>query len=300
MPAGVTYLSLANRTFYEVQMDWDDKCGGGIYWARNKLEGNGYKSSITNIQQMFLGAWLSILTNNPTYNQIGARIYSWLRESGLISSAFEVFDGVRTENTCLYVISEYSYKAGMLLGALSWMYRGTLQYSYLEDASQVFQTIKTNFVSRGVIKDPCEPKCFLNQVSPKGILARGLGYYYEHASENDKSQTKQLLADSVRAMMTVCDDDWNCGNNWASGQLPAQKSVHDQMNALELMIAYYKTLGVQPKSRLKSPTDGTGVSRGNGGVPSDFPTASSGKRGMPSIFILFWFFVLFLYIINLV
>ena len=36
MQNGLKYLDLAKNTFDQVFSQWDDQCGGGVYWARNR------------------------------------------------------------------------------------------------------------------------------------------------------------------------------------------------------------------------------------------------------------------------
>jgi mannan endo-1,6-alpha-mannosidase len=50
MPNKITYLKSAQITYDQVWQQWDTKCGGGIYWVRDRKRDSkkGYKSSITN------------------------------------------------------------------------------------------------------------------------------------------------------------------------------------------------------------------------------------------------------------
>ncbi|KAJ3077218.1 hydrolase 76 protein [Podochytrium sp. JEL0797] len=91
--------SLSMTTFNQVWLDWDDACGGGIYWSRdrNPSSSNPYlKSTITNVQMMDLAARLG---ETEKFNQI----WSWLKSSGLVvdngNGGYIIYDNIMT-NGC--------------------------------------------------------------------------------------------------------------------------------------------------------------------------------------------------------
>ena len=239
---GLSMKQVTINTFNQVWKTWDDKCGGGLYWIRNQRKGAGYKSTITNVQQMLIGAQLTAITGDKSYVQKSDQILKWLKSSGLYVSG-KIYDGVNSEENCKLTKVLYSYNPGVILSALSWMYKVTNDKSYIKDMQETLDTTIYHFTNKSIVFDRCEPNCPLNAASYKGAFARGLGFMYELSpDEGQRNTAKNLLTTSVKAMLDVCDDQWNCGNNWASKQ-KAGKSVHDQMNAIELMTAFYKTFG---------------------------------------------------------
>ena len=159
------------------------------------------------------------------------------------------------------------------------MYKTTNQPSYLSESSSLLTASLAAFAPNSILTDSCEPNCALNSVSFKGAFARGLGYLYEMTSDQAaKTQIKNVLSRSITAMLNSCDQSWNCGINWASSTPnPGGKSVHDQMVAMELMTAYYKTFGISMKSGLTPPA-GAAPAGSNGGVGS-IPKGDA--QGMP-------------------
>ncbi|KAJ3302831.1 hydrolase 76 protein [Kappamyces sp. JEL0829] len=269
VPGGQTFSYICKETFNEVFEYWDTKCGGGLYWSRNPAINPGYKSTITNAEAMLVGAQLAIATGNQTYNQRTADTYAWLKSSGIITADWQVNDGIQSANACTLTTFHVSYEPGMLIGALAWMYKATGQTSYLSDATALLTATLKEYASSGILTDPCEPsECPLNSVSPKGELIRGMSYLWEFASDPTvRSTIKTVLQQSVSAMIKTCDSDWNCGNNWASG-VPntGGKSVHDQMNAVQLLTGYYKTFGNPLKGNLTTPTGSSNGTTGSGNV----------------------------------
>lgn len=114
-PSGVTYLQIASITFNEIWQQWDAHCGGGIYWSRDrKGEKKGYKSAITNAQQIQLGARLYLLTKNETYLKNAKLVYDWFKFSGIRGENGEVYDGIDADNGCKLSMDHNSYIYGIL------------------------------------------------------------------------------------------------------------------------------------------------------------------------------------------
>lgn len=101
MPSGITYLKTAQITYDQVWSQWDSKCGGGIYWSRDRTGAKqGYKSAITNAQHILLGSRLYILTKNETYLRNAANVANWMKSSGLITTNSDVLDGIDASQGC--------------------------------------------------------------------------------------------------------------------------------------------------------------------------------------------------------
>jgi mannan endo-1,6-alpha-mannosidase len=299
MPGGVSYLQLTDRTYKDVIADQDDVCGkGGVYWIRalqrtgKSDSGNylSYKSSITNAQAIAHGARLGILTGDKKYFAEAEKIVTWFQTSGVMSSEKKVYDGVRLSEdgsgTCTTHPEELSYKAGTLAGALAWLYEGTKDQKYLTLAHEILDRFEITFTKDGIVSDPCErevgkdERCERDRVTPKGTAIRGLGYLYEFTNDEAvRDRIKLLLKNSVQAMMTTCDEKWNCLNDWAPGSPNPQEptNVHFAMNSMELMTAYLKTFNTGPVGKgevLAAPT--TSGADDDGPIPefSNAKTAS--------------------------
>ncbi|KAI8901455.1 glycoside hydrolase [Globomyces pollinis-pini] len=242
MPSGVSFLSLAQTTYDQVWGDWDSSCGGGIWWSRNR-EGKDryYKSTISQSQQIYLGARLLALQGDKGFSSQTAQIYNYLVATGLITSDKRILDGINSDTTCRVNQNLYSYQNGMLIGALAWLGKVTSSSAYINEANNLARAALATYAPNNVITDTCEPNCSQNTVAFKGILIRGLGYLYEFTNDLAvKGLIKKALTDSVAAMLSTCDNNYSCGNIW-SGQPNLPSNVHDQLNALELITAYGKT-----------------------------------------------------------
>jgi len=276
MPGGVSYVQLSNKTFAQVQAQNDPTCQGGIWWSRDRANPRfkNYKSTITQCQQMVLGARLAIITGNPQFANDVAQLNDWMKRAGIITSDFRVNDGVDAGQNCGVNVNQLSYKSGFCSGGLAWLYQATRNQAFIDDANRIFTTATRTFAPNDVITDQCETgdRCPQNQVSPKGTMVRGWGYLHEFTNSPEiRSRLKTILRTSVQAMLATCDNNYNCGNNW-SGRTFTSSNVHFQMNSLELITSYLKTF-----------TDGP-VGRQYNGAPNQAPPSQQAPPPKGSAF----------------
>jgi mannan endo-1,6-alpha-mannosidase len=100
-PDTPSWLSLAQAVFNRQAQRWDpDHCNGGLRWQFNWLN-NGWmeKNIISNGCFFQLAARLARYTGNDTYAQWANKAYDWMAASPLITTQFEVFDGMTFNET---------------------------------------------------------------------------------------------------------------------------------------------------------------------------------------------------------
>ncbi|KAJ3310962.1 hydrolase 76 protein [Boothiomyces sp. JEL0838] len=252
MPGGVTFLNLTTTTFNQVYSFWDNSCSGGIMWARDKSSSKyGYKSTITNAQEMMFGARLYQITKDAKYLSISKQLLAWLKVR-LIQSDYTIYDGINKNLNCGMVAKQHSYLNGMVLSGLVHLASATGDQSYMGEAEAVYRKAISYFSRNGVIADECEPNCEYGHVSFKGIFIRGIGDLYMYSTNAQiKSEIKSMLANTIKGMLNTCDSQLNCGNLWYTNK--KETSVHYQLNALELITAYAKTFGMKGE-KMAAPT----------------------------------------------
>ncbi|KAI9329471.1 glycosyl hydrolase family 76-domain-containing protein [Obelidium mucronatum] len=219
-----TYLSVTNTTFHQIWMDWDTKtCGGGIYWSRIRTGSNAdLKSTITNVQELELGARLFALTGNADYKAKFDIIYAWLKSTGIIDSNYLVHDGVR-DGGCTVSKEIYSYHTGELMAALAVMYQATKTQTYLDEAHKVFAAVRTYFVTASTNVLDIEPSCAagVNCKSPTGYywaIYKGFANLYVATTDNAiKSSIAKIVQSSALVNFKGCDSNWYCIRNLPVG-----------------------------------------------------------------------------------
>ncbi|KAJ3126234.1 hydrolase 76 protein [Physocladia obscura] len=267
-----TYFSVANNTFWEMYIDWDDVCGGGIYWSRDRttvVENDAYyKSSISNAQFIDLGARLYAITNDANIKTLVDTTYQWMLSSGLVSSStFTVLDGLYAEgSSCTLSTAEWSYHSGELVSGLSEMYKNTGDTTYLTAAHNHFNHIQSYFTENNVLYDPNLTSA---NKDPSGYLwavYKGLAILHSVTTDSTvKSDIETIMYASATANFQKCNSEWYCIRNLAVGTTATMSNgtnPRDQfetvaiLNALSVM-AGASTSGLTQNTTTATNTDET-------------------------------------------
>ncbi|KAI8617399.1 glycosyl hydrolase family 76-domain-containing protein [Chytriomyces sp. MP71] len=222
-----TYFELANVTYTEITAQWDNKCGGGIYWDRSRTTGTdnqrNYKSTITNVEVMEIGARLYAMTGIASYKTEVDQIYAWLKSSGIISSTYTIYDGVSVTDCTAINQDVYSYHAGPLLSAFAAMYRKTQDSSYQTEGNNVYNAIVRQFVASDKtlsIEPTCPTKGCKDPNAYKWPLYRGIADWHDVTTDAGiKSSIEEVMRATATANFAGCDSSWYCIRN-----LPAATS----------------------------------------------------------------------------
>jgi len=173
------YLAMAESIFADMAEGWDDTCGGGIWWNKDRK----YKNAIANELFLSVAAHLATRTSGTTrtmYLKWGTREWKWFRGSGMINAKNLINDGLdskpeqgkgcRNNGKIMW-----SYNQGVVLGGLAELSRIDHDPLLLQTAQQIATAATTLLVDKqGVLHDPCEPKCGPDGVQFKGIFVRNL------------------------------------------------------------------------------------------------------------------------------
>jgi mannan endo-1,6-alpha-mannosidase len=129
------WLALAQGVFNTQAPRYDTAtCNGGFRWQIFTFNsGYNYKNTISNGCFFNLAARLALYTGNSTYADWALKTFDWVRDVGLISSTYEVYDGTQnTDNCTTKDHTKWTYNAGIyLLGsAVMYNYVCPLPYSH--------------------------------------------------------------------------------------------------------------------------------------------------------------------------
>ncbi|RKP02881.1 hypothetical protein CXG81DRAFT_24481 [Caulochytrium protostelioides] len=278
-----TYTSLALTTYNEMWEQWDDKCGGGIYWSRDRSDASAtdstYKSTISNTLHMALGARLAVLdpANRDAYVAKGKQVYNWLTSSYLMTNTFRLYDGMHT-GACLNITgTEYSYNQGMLIHALAYFYNATQEAYWLTQANAVLDSALALFVESGtnILRDSCEPTNQCNQGNLnggsgfKGTLARAVAYLYPFTDKKRQTTIRTVLTASMQAALAnACDSELFCNEVWTGAGAVPDKSPRSQITFMQLMNAFTRIQAASHAagSTIDNAYTGVGDDGLNGGV----------------------------------
>ncbi len=171
------YLDAAKTIFADTTAAWDDQCGGGVWWSRDR----GYKNAITNELFLLLAARLHLRTpGDSDYLAWAQREWDWFRSSGLINGVNLVNDGFdaacRSNRQ-----TTWTYNQGVILAGLTDLYRAAHDQTLLDQAVAIADAATTRLVTAdGILREPCEPaSCGADGTQFKGIFVRHLAYLYQ-------------------------------------------------------------------------------------------------------------------------
>ncbi|KAH9825250.1 family 76 glycoside hydrolase [Melampsora americana] len=236
------WISLATKTYDQTGVETDDKCGGGIYWSRDRGSPSGvYKSLITQIEFISQGARNYLQTKNETALAQSKTVLDWIMSSGLGNlNTGELLDGMPTTDCTKFTKTSWSYNYGQLIGSLAWMNLATKNQTYLDMISPFFDYSVKLFAPTGVITERCEAdvSCNRDQQGFKAIYARNLVYVYRQTTNATiKNVIQDIIDASVKAMVSnSCDKDWNCGGNWTTDTQPL-KYIRSQHVSAALLVS---------------------------------------------------------------
>ena len=171
------YLQMAETIFNDMKLGWDNTCGGGVWWKKDKE----YKNAITNELFMAIAIRLYQRTSTAEYLTWALDEWAWFQKSGMINTNNLVNDGL--DNTCKNNQGPtFTYNQGVILRGLSDLYAVRQDQTYLTVAQQIADSAINTLVNRdGILTEPCEPtnSCTDNGNDPvqfKGVFIRNLAY----------------------------------------------------------------------------------------------------------------------------
>ena len=175
------YLDLARALFAGMAAGWDDVCGGGLWWTREKT----YKNAIPNELFLLIAGRLHQRTNGQgsSYLDWALREWRWFAASGLIGPAGLVNDGL-TADGLNNGRTTWTYNQGVITGALAVLYEITGDDAYLDRAEAIVAAaLRDLTVPPGMLTEPGERQTARrdrDRPQFKGVFVRHLYELYRH------------------------------------------------------------------------------------------------------------------------
>ena len=175
------YLAMGESIFADMATEWDDTCGGGIWWSKDRK----YKNAIANELFLSVAAHLANRTSGSRrkeYLAWGNREWKWFQGTGMINAKGLINDGLKIASGGGAAASctsngqtTWTYNQGVVLGGLVELSTADHDTDLRLAAQKIATAAVTQLVdANGILHDPCEPKCGADGVQFKGILVRNL------------------------------------------------------------------------------------------------------------------------------
>jgi predicted alpha-1,6-mannanase (GH76 family) len=175
------YLRMARSIFSDMAGGWDDTCGGGLWWSKDRK----YKNAIPNELFLLLATRLHRRTSHDggphSYLDWALREWAWFRHSGMINDKHLINDGLDSSCRNNGGIT-WTYNQGVILAGLTDLYKITGNSSNLTQAESIADAAGTTLVdSHGILQEPCELSLSCGRDGPqfKGIFMQYLAYLYD-------------------------------------------------------------------------------------------------------------------------
>jgi predicted alpha-1,6-mannanase (GH76 family) len=203
---------MARTLFADMCTGWDEQCGGGIWWKKERK----YKNAIANELFIATAAHLSRHVTDgreqAVYLDWALRGWQWFEQSGMINSAWLINDGL--DDTCHNNGGvTWSYNQGVILGGLVDLSTITKNAAYMRTAEAIADAaIAALTDANGILHEPCEPNCGADGPQFKGIFLRNLAYLY---MENQREAYRQCILRNAASIVGQSQVDYRFGLNWS-------------------------------------------------------------------------------------
>ena len=222
------YLDEARALFATLVPYWDQQCGGGVWWRRDRR----YKNAVTNELFLLAAAGLHRRTEGEEaggYLDWARRSWAWFRDSGMINAEGLVNDGL-ADDCANNGGPTWTYNQGVILGGLVELWRATGEAELLAQARRTAEAaIATLSDPDGVLHEPGDPLAASRDAHAfKGIFARGLGRLAEVGPQVGFDRTPYLacLRTNADALVTRAGDGRHgYGMSWAGPPGPVDAAT---------------------------------------------------------------------------
>ncbi len=226
------YLAMAEEIFADMKTGWDDTCGGGIWWRKDRK----YKNAIANELFLSVASRLSALQSEAArkaeYLDWARREWKWFAGSGMINAQGLINDGL-TASCQNNGRNTWSYNQGVVLGGLTSLAAQTGEKGLLERAQSIGMAAISRLTDEdGILHDTCEPNCGADGVQFKGIFARNLGVL-DAAAPQPRFET--FLRTNAERICRIQTEEHRFGVVWS--RTSDTRNAATQVSALDAILA---------------------------------------------------------------
>lgn len=206
----IQYLEMAESIFTDMAGGWDETCGGGIWWSKDRH----YKNAIAN--ELFLSVSAHLAARERAadrkngYLTWAQREWAWFARSGMINDHHLVNDGLTNEckNNGR---TTWTYNQGVLIGGLAELSTMTDDAVPLKEAALVAHAAITKLTdAHQVLHDRTEPDCSADTVQFKGIFVRNLASLQKVSPSEDYLKFIRSNADSIWINARTSENEFAC------------------------------------------------------------------------------------------
>ncbi|KAG2132645.1 glycoside hydrolase family 76 protein [Suillus cothurnatus] len=149
------YMSSAAIIYDMITREWDDTCGGGVWWSTDHT----YKNAITNQLFLLTSAAGYLRTKNETYLENANKEWSWLIASGMRGPSGLFNDGLDSKTCQNNGQTTWTYNQAVVASGLAALSAATGNTSLLDQAEvSLDATIRYHgsLTGSGILRESCD------------------------------------------------------------------------------------------------------------------------------------------------
>ncbi|VDB93551.1 unnamed protein product [Peniophora sp. CBMAI 1063] len=181
------FMNAAGQIYDLVAGQWDDTCGGGVWWSSAKT----YKNAITNELFLLTSAQGYSRTNDGKYLQNAKNVWAWLEGSGMRNSDGLWNDGLVLATCKNNAETTWTYNQGVIASGLASLYAITKNATLLDQAEVTLDATVAHLADNGILKESCDDDasqpCNQDQQIFKGIWTKHVQYYLDQANDSKRT-----------------------------------------------------------------------------------------------------------------
>lgn len=190
------YLASSVIIFHDMAGGWDDTCGGGIWWSKDRT----YKNAIAN--ELFLSVAAELANRAAPAERTAAlgwakKEWAWFQQTGMINGKHLINDGLdaQCKNNGR---TTWSYNQGVVLGGLVALNKVQSDPQLLATAQTIAAAAMQDLSDKqGILHDVCEPKCGEDGTQFKGVFLRNLMALHAAAPDARYAAFAKANAESI-------------------------------------------------------------------------------------------------------
>ncbi|KAG5731457.1 Mannan endo-1,6-alpha-mannosidase DCW1 [Termitomyces sp. T112] len=179
------YVDSASKIYNIIATQWDDTCGGGVWWST----AHTYKNAITNELFLRLSAEGFLRGSGQTYLDNALKTWSWLSGSGMRNSQNLWNDGLNFDDCQNNGQTTWTYNQGVIASGLGALYAATGNSSLLAQGELTLDATIAHLSTNNILRESCDdavaggPVCNQDQQIFKGIWTKHLQFYLDYAND---------------------------------------------------------------------------------------------------------------------
>ncbi|KIY53115.1 Six-hairpin glycosidase [Fistulina hepatica ATCC 64428] len=207
------YINSASMIYDMIAGQWDDTCGGGVWWST----AHTYKNAITNELFLYISASGYLRFQNDTYLENAEKVLS---NSGMRNSEGLYNDGLTLE--CVNNgETTWIYNQGVIASGLGALSVATGNTTLLTEAEITLDATVSLLTDDGVLRESCDDaeaggsSCDHDQTQGfQGIWMKHVQYYLDNASDRASKYSDFLGVQNNAVTVNATDSDEDIGSVW--------------------------------------------------------------------------------------